>query len=215
MIVAIAGASGLTGSLCLQMLLQNPEITKVIAIGRSPLQIIHPKLQQVMLHLGKLQEPVVADAFISCLGTTIKKAGSKTNFEAVDRVLPVHLAESLHQHGCGTAAVVSAMGANADSIFFYNKVKGKMESDFKQIGFASLHILRPSLIEGNRQENRPMEKFAQSVFRFINPLLRDRLKHYRSVPAATIARALVQCVTRPSTGQFTYLSATIEKVAEQ
>ena len=211
--VAIAGASGLTGSLCLEALLQHPEVDQVVAIVRRPLQRMHPKLQQVLLSGGELKESIVADAFISCLGTTIRKAGSREAFEAVDRHLPVQIARQLQRHGCQVVAVVSAMGAFAHSRFFYNRVKGAMEDDLQQTGFASLSILRPSIIDGQRQESRPAERMALALARAIRPLMGGKLRHYRAIEARTIARALVTCIIQRRTGQFTYLSGDIETLA--
>ena len=211
--VAIAGASGLTGSLCLEALLQHPEVDQVVAIVRRPLQRMHPKLQQVLLSGSELKESIVADAFISCLGTTIRKAGSREAFEAVDRHLPVQIARQLQRHGCQVVAVVSAMGASAHSRFFYNRVKGAMEDDLQQTGFASLSILRPSIIDGQRQESRPAERMALALARAIRPLMGGKLRHYRAIEARTIARALVTCIIQRRTGQFTYLSGDIETLA--
>lgn len=211
--VAIAGASGLTGSHTLQLLLEHPLVVQVVAIGRSPLQMMHPRLQQVLLHHQKLTTPVEADAFICCLGTTIKKAGSKPAFEAVDRQLPVHIATQLKQHGCRTAAVVSAMGANKHSLFFYNRVKGLMEEDLQQAGFDSLHLLRPSIIDGERQEHRAMEKWGLKLARAIRPLMIGPMKTYRSIHAARIAQGLVHCITHPQPGVHIYPSLQIEEIA--
>jgi uncharacterized protein YbjT (DUF2867 family) len=211
--VAIAGASGLTGSHTLQLLLEHPQVEQVIAIGRSPLQLMHPRLQQVLLQQQKLTTPVVADAFICCLGTTIKKAGSKEAFEAIDHHLPVHIATQLQQQGCRTAAVVSAMGANAHSMIFYNRVKGLMEADLQLAGFDSLHILRPSMIDGERKEHRAMEKWALKFARATRPLMIGPMKTYRSIHAATIAKGLVYCITHPEPGIHIYPSLQIEEIA--
>jgi uncharacterized protein YbjT (DUF2867 family) len=211
--IAIAGASGLTGSHTLQLLLEHPQVEQVIAIGRSPLQMMHPRLQQVMLQQQKLTTPVSADAFICCLGTTIKKAGSKEAFEAIDRYLPVNLAKTLQQQGCKIAAVVSAMGANKHSIVFYNRIKGLMEADMQQAGFDSLHLLRPSFIDGERQEHRAMEKWGLKLARAIRPLMMGPMKTYRSIHAVTIAKGLVHCITHPQPGMHIYPSLQIEEIA--
>jgi uncharacterized protein YbjT (DUF2867 family) len=211
--VAIAGASGLTGSHTLQLLLEHPQVTQVIAIGRTPLQVMHPRLQQVMLQQQKLTTPVSADAFICSLGTTIKKAGSKEVFEAIDRHLPVHLAKTLQQQGCKIAVVVSAMGANKHSIIFYNRVKGTMEEDMQQTGFDSLYLLRPSFIDGERQEYRAMENWGLKMFRALRPLMIGPMKSYRSIHASTIALGLVHCITRSEPGIHIYPSSQIEEIA--
>lgn len=215
MIVAIAGASGLTGSFCLEYLLQRAEVDQVIAIVRRPLQIVHPKLRQVLLQQGRLIDTVKCDAFISCLGTTIKKAGSKDAFEAVDRHLPVSLATILYQQGCQKAAVVSSMSADMESRFFYNRVKGLMEDDLQQMSWESLHILRPSIISGNRQESRPVERFFVGLAKLLHPLMRGKLKDYQAIEASDIAKALVNCTLSPDKGHFIHLSSTIKLLANK
>ncbi len=213
MIVAIAGASGLTGSFCLEYLLQDTAVSKIISIGRRPLQIVHPKLEQVLLADNKLLMPVHADAFISCLGTTIKKAGSKTAFEAIDRHLPVHIATALQKNGCKTVAVVSSMGTSKNALVFYSKVKWKMEEDMHLIGFQSVHIMRPSIIDGKRNEHRAGERFFLKFTKLMHPLMFGSLKHFKAIEAATIAKALVRCIHQPAQGHFVYLSDDIKQMA--
>jgi uncharacterized protein YbjT (DUF2867 family) len=212
MIIAIAGASGLTGIACLQQLLQDERVSHVVSIGRRPLGIVHPKLTEIMLVGGKLETPVKADGFICCLGTTLRKAGSEAAFRAVDFELPLHLAEALSQEGCRKMAVISAMGANLKSLVFYNRVKGEMELALRKLPFDALHILRPSFIEGNRQESRPMEKLGLFLFRMIDPLLKGNMSHYRIIKAETLAAGLITAVMSSNHGQFVYLSEEIKNL---
>lgn len=211
MIVAIAGATGLTGSLCLQQLLQNPQISQVISIGRKPTGIAHAKLTEVQLVNNKLTQAIKAEAFICCLGTTIKRAGSEQMFRAIDLELPIHIAKNLKENGCTAAAVVSAMGANENSSFFYNRTKGQMEEAMKEVGFQSLSILRPSLIDGPRKEFRIMENLAVRVVNIINPLLTGKLKNYQSVKASSIAKKLISSVVEKKNGVQVYLSDEIKR----
>ena len=213
MIVAIAGASGLTGSHCLSLLLQHTQVTKVVAIGRKKLPIEHPKLHQVMLENGQLNTTVMADAFISCIGTTIKKAGSKEAFEATDRHLPVQIAQKLYTEGnCKKAAIVSSMGTSENSAIFYSRVKANMEADFKKIGFEALHILRPSIIDGSRNEKRTMEHFWLQFTKVCHPIMLGPLRHFKAIKASTIASALVHCIHLPAKGHFVYLSDDIKQL---
>ncbi|MCU0334156.1 MAG: hypothetical protein MUF62_03790 [Chitinophagaceae bacterium] len=210
--IALAGASGLVGGYCLQHLLQAQEVSAVISIGRKPLPVQHAKLQQVQLSAaGKLEQPVQADAFLCSIGTTAKKTADKGAYEAIDRHLPVHLATVLQQQGCHRVAIVTALGANAQSGIFYNRVKGLVEEDLQQLGLQSLCILRPSIIDGPRQESRPGEQLALKVMKFFAFIIPAS---YRAVHADVIARALVQCGLHAPTGQFTYLSPQLPAVAE-
>ncbi len=213
MIVAIAGATGLTGNLCLQELLQNENISEVFSIGRRPTGIKHSKLKEVLLQDNKLSDTIHADAFICCLGTTIKKAGSKPAQKAIDLDLPVYLAKELKDNGCKTAAVISSMGAKATSSIFYSRLKGQMEEAMKQMNFDSLSILRPSIIAGKRNEKRFGETVGKGVMKVIDPLLFGSAKNYRSIRATDIAKALVKCVIVQKKGAAIYLSDEVKKLA--
>ena len=213
MIVAIAGATGLTGGLCLQKLLQNEQVSMVYAIGRKQTGIKHSKLKEVLLQNNKLLEVINADAFICCLGTTIKKAGSKDAFKAIDLELPVYLAKELNNNGCHTAAVISAMGSNASSFIFYNNIKGQMEKAMKKVNFTSLSILRPSIIAGQRNEKRFGEKMGLILMKIFNPLLLGPLNNYKSIKASDIAKALVKSIIIQKHGKTIYLSGEIKKLA--
>jgi len=204
--VAIAGATGLTGNLCLQMLLANSAVTRVIAIGRKGTGLNHRKLEELRIEENQLKMPVLADAFICCLGTTIKDAGSKEAFQCVDRDLVLHISRNLYQNGCQVASVISAMGADPNSSFFYNKVKGQMEVAMKAMGFVSLAIIRPSFISGVRSKGRRGEQLVQLLLRLLGPLLIGPLRHYKAVSAKNVARSLVFSVIQPSGGIMTILS---------
>ncbi len=211
--VAIAGATGLTGSLCLELLLADLRISEIFSIGRRKSGLSHPKLQEIILSNGELDIDLSVDAFICCLGTTIKKAGSQENFKKVDHELPLKLAEKLRANGCHSAAVVSALGADSDSSFFYNRVKGMMEEDMKKIGFESLTILRPSLIKGKRKEVRPGEKSAELLLRLASPFLIGPLRNWKTTEAADIAQALVTLSTNPKKGILIFSSQEIKILA--
>lgn len=211
--IAIAGATGLTGNLCFQQLLLHPQIEQVISIGRKYTGLKHKRLAEVLLVQQQLTAPVYADAFICCLGTTIKKAGSPEAFIAVDLGLPLYLAKQLQQNGCTVAAVISSMGADISSSFLYTRTKGQLEEGLKEIGFQSLSILRPSIIEGERSEKRFGEKTALLVMKLFSPLLFGSLANYKPIKASEIAGALVNLTIEKKNGATIYLSETIKPIA--
>jgi uncharacterized protein YbjT (DUF2867 family) len=212
MIVAIAGATGLTGHYCLEFLLLQIRITKVIAIGRKSTGIKNPKLEEIILTDNKLNTSIIADSFICCLGTTIKKAGSKDAFSEIDFQLPIYLANNLHENGCKVAAIVSAMGADETSAFFYNQVKGKMEVEMEKIGFESLSIFRPSIIDGPRKEKRLGEKVGLAVMKFISPIFIGSLKNYKPIHAKIIGKSLMVAVLKKISGVKIYASDEIKRI---
>ncbi|MFD2514585.1 oxidoreductase [Pontibacter locisalis] len=199
----IAGASGLVGGHCLNLLLQSDRYSQVISIGRHDLPLIHPKLEQRVVAFNKLKASssiLVADDVFCCLGTTIKKAGSKEAFYKVDHTYVVELANITAQKGAAQFLVVSAMGADAGSMIFYNKVKGEMERDVQQQGFDAVHIFRPSLLLGDREEKRSGEELASKIMKPLSNLMVGPLKNYKPIEAETVAKAMVYAAAQNQKG---------------
>ncbi|MBC7588877.1 MAG: oxidoreductase, partial [Chitinophagaceae bacterium] len=187
----LVGATGLTGNLLLQLLLANNDYEKVTVYTRRTLGINHAKLEEKIIDFDTLNEAVQAEDVFCCLGTTIKKAGSKPAFEKVDYEYPLRIAKLQQQVGSKNFLVISAMGADASSMIFYSRVKGKLENELQQLGYRSLYILRPSLIVGDRKEKRTGEKIGMILSAIINPILIGPLKKYKSVSAMAIAKAMM------------------------
>jgi uncharacterized protein YbjT (DUF2867 family) len=213
----IAGASGLVGSYCLELLLQSNRYKKVISIGRKLLPLEHPKLEQKQVDFEILESythSLIADDIYCCLGTTIKKAGSKENFYKVDYTYVVKLASITASNFASQFLVVSAMGANAGSRIFYNQVKGQMENTVKPMHFLGVQIFQPSLLLGQRSETRVGEKLAQ-VFSTIFPFVfSGKLRPYKPIHAREVAKAMLYAATQDGAGISIYPSARIAATAK-
>lgn len=188
----IAGASGLVGSFTLRGLLESPEYSRVIALGRRELALQHPKLLQSRVDFAVL-DPMrgVSDVYC-CLGTTIREAGSREAFRRVDHGFVLSLAEAAVHSGASQFLVVSSVGADPQSKSFYLRVKGEVERDLAQWPFSALHIFRPSLLLGPRGKVRPGEMAGAMLSRLGGPLLRGKLARYRPISAATVAAAMLR-----------------------
>ena len=189
----IAGATGLVGSALLELLLNSDAYSQVTVLTRRPLKRSHPKLKEVEINFDELEnytDQLRADVFFCCLGTTMKKAGSKEKFYKVDYEYPQELGKIAKTNGAGQFHLVSAMGANANSSIFYNRVKGEIEATLANMQLPSLQIYRPALLTGDRKEHRTGEKISITLFKVVDPLLVGGLKKYRSIPAATVAKAM-------------------------
>ncbi|HZH15885.1 MAG TPA: oxidoreductase [Archangium sp.] len=187
----VAGASGLVGGYLLDALLEAPQYREVHSLGRRPLPKQHPKLVQHTVDFARLGGetlPPAQEAFC-CLGTTIKKAGSQEAFRAVDHDAVLAFASAAKKAGVQRFLVVTALGSDARSRVFYNRVKGETEEALKAMGFESLVILQPSLLLGERAESRPGERAAIIASRVLAPLLRPLAS--RPIEARTVARAMV------------------------
>lgn len=211
----IAGASGLVGSHLLRMLLQSDRYSQVISVGRRELAIIHPKLDQQIVdfdHLAKSASELAADDVFCCLGTTIKKAGSQAAFYKVDHTYVTQLAEVTLRRNANQFLVVSAMGADAGSRIFYNRVKGEMERDVQAMGFSSLHIFRPSLLLGDREEHRTGEAIGAKIMTPLSVLMLGPLRKYRPIQAETVASAMLRAAAQDQKGTKVYPSDKIERL---
>lgn len=201
--ILIAGPSGLIGSTALRMALGDARFSRVVALGRKPLDASDPRLAQ-WCHSDILQalRPERVDAVLCCLGTTIRKVGGdKARFAHVDRDLVLGIAQWARDHGTPTFCVVSAVGADAGSRVFYNRVKGEMEDRLKALALPTLHIFQPSILTGPRQEHRLGERIGITMGRVLAPLLPAR---YKPMPNDVLAAALLNAVFVPQGGTHTY-----------
>ena len=185
----IAGATGLVGGECLRRLLAHPAWTTVVVLTRRNVgaEWASPKLRQVLTDFASLERhrgQLVADHVFCALGTTMRKAGSRAAFREVDLEYPLRLAQLARANGARHFSLVSAVGADRRSAFHYSRVKGELEEALMEMGWPSLAIFRPSVIEGKRSEVRPLERLSGSLLR-LAPLA------WRPVAAANIASAMV------------------------
>lgn len=190
----------------LQGLLADDSVSAVHSLGRRPLQLQHPKLTHHVVDFARLQAlPAAGEVFLA-LGTTIKVAGSQEAFRAVDYEANLAVARMALASGATKAGVVSAMGADAKSSIFYNRVKGELEDALSSLGFATLVIARPSFLAGDRESlGQPLrggEKLALNISRWLAPVIPDNLK---SIPAKAVAGALLKTVPA-SSGKTVLLS---------
>jgi len=189
----VVGATGLTGSSLIEQLCENDEYVSVIVIARRELQYKHPKLEVKIRNFDTLEEKDIefAHELYCCLGTTIKKAGAREAFEKVDFEYPLAIASLAKKQGVPHMLVITAMGANEQSRFYYNRVKGKLENALIELGLQRLSIIRPSLLVGPREEFRLGEKVGEKLLKLANPLLIGPLKRSRAIEASQVAKAMI------------------------
>ncbi len=194
----IVGAGGLVGRSLVKFLLADSRYGKVVVLVRKKIDLIHVKLQQHILDFDNPDKNLlVADEIFCCLGTTIKSAGSKAAFYKVDHDYIINIAALAFLNGIKKFALVSSMGANENSGVFYNKTKGKTESDLKKIGFEQLFILRPSLLLGNRSEFRLGESIAKLLMVNISFVIP---KKYKPIEGSQVAQALISSMNSNNNG---------------
>ena len=210
----ILGATGLTGSHLLELLLLDSDYDTVKVFTRKKLSINHPKLEEHVIDLLKLYDHVnefTADVMFCCIGTTKAKTPDKELYRAIDYGIPVEAAKLAKQNAINHFIVISALGANAESKILYNQLKGEMERDVLAQHIEYTHLLQPSLIVGNRKEKRKGEdlsKHFMKVFGFLIPA------RYKMIQAKAIAQAMVQIARNPFKQQI-IPSDKIKLIAEQ
>lgn len=195
----LAGGSGLVGGALLHRLLLDGPFDRVVSVGRRPLSVQGEKLVQAVTDFTTSQVwdalPAPSVAFC-CLGTTIRKAGTRDAFRKVDHDAVLSFARAARARGADVFLHVSSLGAKAGSRNFYASVKGETERDVADLGFTAVYALRPSILDGDRSERRPGEALGLAVGRVLAPLLGK----YRPTPVEAVARTLVALAKAPAAG---------------
>ncbi|ANX12499.1 hypothetical protein ABE41_010800 [Fictibacillus arsenicus] len=190
--VIVAGSSGLVGKEVVKQLISDPSCSEIILLVRNNSEIKHPKIKEIFFDFTSYEyeiENLEADSLIICIGTTMKNAQTKEGFKEVDLIIPVKLAKLAIKLNVQNVAIISAMGADSKSSFFYNRVKGEMETQLISLNIKNLTIVRPSLLIGERNEFRFGERMAEKVYTalpFIFP------KKYKPIDAGSVARAMIK-----------------------
>ncbi len=208
----IAGYTGLVGSHLLPLLLADGQYNRVIAVGRRAPQLEHERLHYQAVDFNQLHLDIdKVDVVYCCLGTTIRKAGSREQFRLVDFQYPLNLAEACLELGARQFILVSSMGADKHSVFFYNRVKGEAEEAIISLGYSRTDICRPSILLGTRQEWRPAEQAGKLFMQAFAWLMWGPWRHYRPIRAATVARAMHCYGKQQASGEFVHLSDELKK----
>lgn len=197
----VIGATGLVGKELVKRLLTDPYFVKVKIFTRRGSGLTHDKLEEYIIDFeqaDRWRDLVRGDVLFSTLGSTIKQAGSKLAQYKIDFTYQYQFAQIASKNGITSYVLVSAIGANPKATFFYNRMKGELEEAVKALPFESIHILRPSVLVGNRQKNRIGEKIASSLLILLNSL--GFFKAYRPVSAESVAQSLINASKLPLRG---------------
>lgn len=214
----IFGATGLIGTSCLHHLLHYQAYDKVISIGRRALSVHHPKLTHYTVDLNDsdhYRHLMKGDDLFICLGTTLKKAGSKEAFYGIDHDLMFDIAKTGSLQNMNQLILVSSVGADKSSFVFYLKVKGELEDDVRRLPFWSVQIMRPSVLLGKRNEKRVAEKIAGRLSKGLQYFSGSILGDIAPVEADDVAKAMIQSAQGLKKGTFIHHGSEIVQLAKQ
>lgn len=196
----IIGATGVTGRDLLDVLLGDPAYTEVVTFVRRPTGKAHSKLVEVVTDFGRLEAvagAIKGDVWFSCLGTTLKAAGSKEKQWQIDYEIPAKFAVIAKANGVARAVVVSAYGASASSRVFYSRLKGKLDDHIASLGFERTILFRPGLLL-RKDTDRLGERLSAAGLKFLNAL--GILRRFHPLPTALFAQRLAEAPKRPGSG---------------
>lgn len=211
----ILGATGLTGNILLKKLIADKNYSCIKLFSRNTVDLNSEKIQEFLidvLQLDQHSKDFIADEVFCCVGTTAAKTKDKNSYKAIDYGIPVNAAKLAKKNGIKTFVVISSMGADAKSAIFYNRTKGEMEHAILQQNIKNTIILRPSLIGGNRNENRVGERIGKGMMTILNPFLIGGFKKYKMIDPEKIASCMMLLANKPNNKSI-FSSDEIQEIA--
>ncbi len=188
----IIGATGATGKDLLNVLLLDTSYAEVVIFVRRPSGVKHPKLVEVIIDFEKQEEvsnQINGEVFFSCLGTTLKVAGSKDQQKHIDYEIPLKFAEIARNNGVSKMILLSAYGASATSKVFYSRIKAALEDRISALSFKQFVIFRPGLLLRNNTD-RFGERLTASLLKGLNGI--GLFKKFRPMPTLTLAQKMAK-----------------------
>ena len=212
----VLGATGLTGSSLVTLLLHDNRFSKVKVLLRKPTLKQRPGLEPIIVDFDDQESLTAAlqgDVVFCCIGTTIAKAGSQEKFREVDFNIPLRCAVIAHQNNIPQFVLMSSIGANINSRNFYQRTKGEIERAIEALGFPALQIFRPSVLLGRRQELRLGELIVALLIPVFYFFLQGSWRKYRPIKAVNVAKAMINAVINTPSGTHVYESDAIKELA--
>ncbi len=187
----LIGATGLVGDYLLRQLLADEQFTHLKVFTRRPTGYQNPRLEEYIVDFDQPRtwnEELRGDVLFSSLGTTLSQAGGQQEQYLVDYTYQFQAAQAAAENGVPTYVLVSSAGADAESLLFYNRMKGELERDIKRLPFQRIRIIQPGILAGPRTEQRLGEKVGLWLATAASTI--PLLHSYRPIHARTVARAM-------------------------
>ena len=204
MTATLVGATGLIGGYLLDELSSDPYFDTIRILIRRPIEITNAKLEKKIVDFNDSDSVLVAlsnsDVAFCAIGSTMKKVkGDKDAYRKIDFEIPVNLARFCKMTGCEKFILVSSAGADAKSSNFYQRLKGETDQSVKQAGPKTIHIMRPSLLLGERKEFRLGENIGKLVMTTLSFLIPEK---YKAIQGKDVAKVMVTLAKKKEEGFF-------------
>ena len=211
MTATLVGATGLIGSYLLEQLLSDPYFDTIRILIRRPIDITHPKLEKKIVDFNDSDSLLVAlsnsDVLFCSIGSTMKKVKrDKEAYRKIDFGIPVKLARFCKMTGCDKFILVSSTGANSKSRNFYQRLKGETDEAIKSVGLTTVHIMRPSLLLGERKEFRLGENLGKAVMTNLSFLIPEK---YKAIQGKDVAKVMLALAKKNEEGIFVHENSEI------
>ena len=187
----VIGATGATGKDLVNQLCQDSDFDEIDIFVRRRSDFHHEKVKAHLVdfdHPEEWKHLVKGDVAFSCLGTTLKSAGSKENQKVIDYDYQFNFAKAAKENNVQDYILVSAYGANPDSKIFYSRIKGELEEAVKNLKFEKTTIFKPGMLE-RKNTDRNGEVFGLKIIKFLNKL--GLLKSQQPLPTEVLAKAMI------------------------
>ena len=188
----VIGVTGATGKDLVNVLLQDRDYTEVVLFVRRLSGMVHSKLVEILTDFDKLEEVsqhITGDVWFSCLGTTLKVAGSKDKQRHIDCEIPAKFAEIAKRNGIPRTVLLSAYGASPASRVFYSRIKGELEEKIDSLAFDSYIVFRPGLLL-RKDTDRSGERLSAGILKFLNKL--GLIRKFSPLPTSILAEKLAK-----------------------
>lgn len=200
----VLGSTGLVGARCVAHLVESPVYERVTCLVRRPSWTTSDKLREHVVDFARLTAADIGpcDDLYCAIGSTMKKAGSREAFRHVDLEIPLEVARlATSNGGLARVALVSSVGADTSASSLYLRTKGELEDALAKLPLEELHVMRPSLLLGDRVESRPGEKLGTIVANATSWMLVGCLRKVHPVDVDVVARAMVGALSGPRRGE--------------
>ncbi|MGZ8557118.1 MAG: NAD(P)H-binding protein [Chitinophagaceae bacterium] len=187
---------------------------------RRPYQKTDPKMEVKLVDFNDAESFKLAledcDTIFCCIGTTQKNVkGDRDQYRKIDFDIPLNAARFGKEAGCEKFIIVSSVGANSKSRTFYLKLKGELEDAIHAVGLDTVHILQPSMLLGERKEQRTGESLLQGSMKLFSGLLFGGMRKYKAIHGKTVATAMLNAAKKNNKGFFRYVYDDIRKTGKQ